>query len=121
MGDSHEKVQEKRVMTDSSTRLEMILESMIWVRLFKKKTKGNGYLLFCKPAPLKDEDGGSEESEWEGRINMIKKYIRQSESKFETESQRIREDINKIATLLDQRMSKIEGMLLDQSKKSSES
>ena len=74
MGDSYDKVQERRVLTDSLTRLDMILEAMVYLRILnqQKKSKGNGYLIYCEPEEEENEEDATA-NEWEGRINLIKK------------------------------------------------
>ena len=83
MGDSYDKVQEKRVLTDSLTRLDMSLEAMVFLRVVRrgKKTEGRGYLIYCEPEEADNEDDPAN-VEWEGRINVIKKTLKQTDQKL---------------------------------------
>ncbi len=82
MGDSYGKVQETRVLTDSQTRLDMILESTILMRLFEKRDNNikKQYLIYCEPKG-EEEDVGGDSNQWEGGINVLKKLLRQSDQK----------------------------------------
>ena len=83
MGDSFDKVQERRILTDSLTRLDMILESMTYMRVFRREEAGaRGYLIFYEgDASGLDDDGDN--NEWEGWVNVIKKALRQNDQKIE--------------------------------------
>ena len=84
MGDSYDKVQERRVLTDSLTRLDMSLEAMVFLRAARrgKETEGKGYLIYCEPEEADNEDV-SANVEWEGRINAIKKTLKQTDQKMQ--------------------------------------
>ena len=72
MGDSYDKIQERRILTDALTRLDMSVEAMVVMRVFnyRKKTKGKGYLIYCEVQ--EDEDVvDKENNEWEGRISVL--------------------------------------------------
>ena len=87
MGDSFEKVQEKRALTDSKEKVEMLYETIILKRylhnLFSRGRRSKDSedddsrkkcIIFCEET-LASEDSTSKD-EWEGRINLIKKTIR---------------------------------------------
>ena len=81
MGSSYEKVQEKITSTDSLTRLDMILEAMIYMRAVKKgKAKEKGYLIYCEAEEIDDDNMGDE---WEDRINLIKKALKTNDVKMQ--------------------------------------
>ena len=82
MGDTYDKVQGKRVMTDSLTRLDMIREAMVYMRtlkVFGKSNQDKGYMIYCEPKNTGDDEEA--EDEWEGRINVIKKMLRKNNQK----------------------------------------
>ena len=83
MGDSYQRVLEKRVKTDSLTRLEMIAEARTLMKYFRfgKKSTKKGYLTFCLRVDRVNEDEG--ENDWEGKIDVLRKLIKQSESTTE--------------------------------------
>ena len=79
MGDSFRKIQEKSVMTDAQTRLDMIMEANILRRRVRRNIDPQiGYLIFCGPSKGQ-EDEDPQSSEWEGEINIIKRVMRQNE------------------------------------------
>ena len=81
MGDSYDKVQSQKVITDAQTRLNMSVEAMTYLRILKKnKTKGKGYLIYCGPEV---EDNEEDYDEWNGRTTIIKKVLQQNESKIQ--------------------------------------
>ena len=83
MGDSYDKVQEKRISIDSLTRLDMILEAMVYMRTLnrKKKAQEKGHLIYCEAEEV--EGDSNAENEWEGRINLIKKSLKQNDMKIQ--------------------------------------
>ena len=86
MGDSYDRVQERRVLTDSLTRLDMILEGIVYRRLLalrkKDRNANQGHMIYCEPNEA-DRDEDSQGNEWEGRINLIKKTLRQNDQKVD--------------------------------------
>jgi len=83
MGDSFDKVQERRVLTDSQTRLDMILETNILRRqISRKKTDEKGYLIFCEQGDEEEDDPLN--NEWEGRVNVMKKMLKVSSQRLES-------------------------------------
>ena len=86
MGDSYDRVQERRILTDSLTRLDMILEGIVYRRLLpslKNSTSINqGHMIYCE-LDYADREEDSQGNEWEGRINLIKKSLKQSDQKME--------------------------------------
>jgi len=90
MGDSFDKVQERRILTDSQTRLDMILETNILRRqISRRKVEEKGYLIFCEQGDEEEEDPLS--NEWEGRVNVMKKMIKLNAIRMEA---KIDEEIN---------------------------
>ena len=84
MGDTYDKVQEKRVLIDSLTRLDMALEAMVYMKVLRLtgKKQGKGYLIYCEAESVND-DYNIEDIEWEGRINVIKRALRQNDVKMQ--------------------------------------
>ena len=83
MGDSYDKVQAQKVITDAQTRLSMSVEAMTYLRILKKdKTKGRGYLIYCGPE-VKDSDQDLANNEWNGRITLINKALEGNESRIQ--------------------------------------
>ena len=81
MGDTYDKVQGKRIMTDSLTRLDMIREAMVYMRtlkVFRKSSQDKGYMIYCEPKDTGDDEEAGAEDEWEGRINVIKKMLKKN-------------------------------------------
>ena len=105
MGDSYDKVQERRVLTDSLTRLDMSLEAMVFLRVVRrgKKTEGRGYLIYCEPEEADNEDD-SANVEWEGRINVIKKTLKQTDQKVQLLTDKIDAKIGQKIGTMDQKM-----------------
>ena len=91
MGNTYDEVQEKTIFTDTSTRLSMCLEAISYLRLFKR-TSSKGYLIFYGP---KQDDDNQEElhNEWERRMKMIKKALKQLEDNQTNELKKMREAI----------------------------
>ena len=100
MGDSYDKVQEKRVLTDSLTRLDMSLEAMVFLRVVRrgKKTEGKGYLIYCETEEADNEDDPAN-VEWEGRINVIKKTLKQTDQKVQSLTDKIDATNQKIGAM----------------------
>ncbi len=101
MGDSYDRVLEKRDRTDALTRLEMIQEGVTYMKLFKKKRGSNkkGFLVYCLLIEMHNEEDG-EGDEWEGKINLIRRLLKQNEQKVE----QIREITEKKITTLEENM-----------------
>ena len=110
MGDSYDKVQERRVLTDSLTRLEMVLESMTYMRIFARgKVEKRGHLIFCEGDVDRQDDNG-ESNEWEGRINVIKRALKQNDQRTEE----IKSEVNSIKEEVKSQMSSMQQMLESQ-------
>lgn len=97
MGDSFDRTQENKAMSNSLTRIEMMQDVMVIAQLFQPAKKlDKNFLMICLPAQGEDEDPVA--SEWEGRLNMIKKVLRQNEQKitnqFKAEFQEIHRKID---------------------------
>lgn len=119
MGDSYDKVQERRLLTDSMTRLEMLLENMTYDQIFlKRKTEEKGFLMYCLP-DRGDEDEEMQTNEWDGRINLIKKILKQNEQKVveiiekkmdttEKEIDIVQKKVDKIADEMDNKINMLE-------------
>ena len=111
MGDSFDKIQERRTMTDSQTRLDMIMEANILRRkLNRRKTSQIGYLIFCEPGRDEEEED-PQNSEWEGRINVMKRILRQNEQKTATKIQSEVSTVRKEMKQLKDRVNSIEQKL----------
>ena len=86
MGDSYDRVQERRILTDSLTRLDMILEGIVYRRLLallkRNRNTNQGHMIYCE-IDYADRDEDSQGNEWEGRINLIKKSLKQNDQKME--------------------------------------
>lgn len=102
MGDSYEKVQEKRATIDSLTKMDIILEALALMRMFSGRQPGQkGYLIFCG-ANQEEEEGDQQNAEWEGRINLIKKLLKANDAKVERVDQRLNKVEGRITTLEDE-------------------
>lgn len=77
MGDSYDKILEKRDKTDALTKLQMMSEAVTYMKVFKRnyKTK-RGYLLYCLALDVEEDE--NVQDEWEGRINIMKKLLKQT-------------------------------------------
>lgn len=118
MGDSYDKVQERRILTDSKERIEMILESTLLVRFFLKgREEREGYLIFCEPVDSGDDDGDQlmTSDEWEGKINVLKKMIKQSEKDiskhFEQKVNRLEQKTDDLAKEFTNKMANLEKIM----------
>ena len=111
MGDSYDRVQERRVLTDSLTRLDMSLEAMVFLRVIRrgKKTEGKGYLIYCETEEVDNEDDPAN-VEWEGRINVIKKTLKQTDQKVQSLTDKIDATNATNATIGQKMEQKIEAM-----------
>ena len=79
MADTYAQVQEKKVLIDSLTRLDLILEIISYMRTFSRNTQVNkGFLIYCGPAKT-DEDVDSEAAEWEAKMKVIRSMVKQND------------------------------------------
>jgi len=77
------------VLTEANERLDMMMESMIFVRRFilKKHAKDKidrGFMIYCEE--MEDDDDDEENSgnnQWEGRINVLKRLIQKNHKLIE--------------------------------------
>ena len=107
MGDSFDKIQERRILTDSLTRLEIILESMTYMRVFGREEVGTrGYLIFCE-GDASELGDNRDNNEWEGWVNVIKKALRQNDQKAEEMNSKQNEMNSKI-DLIQSQMKQLE-------------
>lgn len=131
MGDSYDKVQDRKILTDSQERVEMILESTVLMKFFKKRPEEEreGYLLFCEVLEEDDNDDEVLTEEWEGKINALKKMIRQNaqdlaksnqelEAKFEAQLSKSNQELEakfeaKLETKLSQNNQELVKMIQD--------
>jgi len=92
MGDSYDKILEKRVKTDALTRLEMMSEAMTYMKVFKRnyKTK-RGYLLYCLSLDVEEDENGQDE--WEGKISVMKKLLKQNGEQTEQRIKELEKDL----------------------------
>mmetsp|Transcript_22196 Transcript_22196/g.19027 ORF Transcript_22196/g.19027 Transcript_22196/m.19027 type:complete len:105 (+) Transcript_22196:344-658(+) len=79
MGDSYEKVQEKRILTDNHEKIELMLESIQIMKFLSKifrfnRNKGVSFLHYVREVQDSDDAEGDTE-DWEGRINLLKRLI----------------------------------------------
>ena len=105
MGDSYDKVQQTRALTDSLTRLGMSLEAIVILRLIerRKKTQGKGYLIYCEP----DEGDGDDDPAnvgWEVRINVIKKALKSTDQRVQPLVDKVGTMDEKICTTIEKKM-----------------
>ena len=101
MGDTFEKVQNRRVLNDSLTKLDMVLDSMSVLRLFGGRRKKRGYLITCV-VDNNGEEGDFEPNEWDGKINIIKKILKQNEQKIIESSGATERKVNEINMKVEQ-------------------
>lgn len=91
--ESYDRTQEKKILTDSLTRLDMIQEIMLLMRIVRpKKNIERGYLIVCRERS-RDGGDGLADNEGEGRDNMIKKLFKQADIKRAREINQTRNDI----------------------------
>ena len=100
MGDTFEKVQNRRVLNDSLTKLDMVLDVMSVLRLFGGSRKRIGYLITC--AVNNNDEEGDKQNEWDGRINIIKKILKQNEQKIIESSAATERKVNEINMKVEQ-------------------
>ena len=100
MGDTYGRVQEKRVLIDSLTRLDMSLEAMVYMKALRLtgKKQEKGYLIYCETESL-DDDENAENVEWQGRINVITKALRQNDATMQEMMNLIGEQREEITSL----------------------
>ena len=90
MGGSFSNVMEQRVLTDSLTKLELIIESMALLRLFKKSNAGEkGYILFCEPKEVEDVDE-SGDGQLAEKIEALQEMFKGNNSQIEKLGQDMR-------------------------------
>jgi len=85
MGDTYGKSIEKRILTDSMTRLEMITEATTFLNVFKNRSKQKeevGYFIYCIPA--QEDKTESPEEEAEASLIEISNAIKEQGQKLET-------------------------------------
>lgn len=108
MGDSFDKVQQRRTLTDSLTRLEIIQESMTYMRMLVREKDGTrGYLVFCE-GDAKEGDDNRDGNEWEGWVNLIKKAIRENEGNIEERMNLLQSQMNQIEEKMQNQTKQIE-------------
>jgi len=94
MGDSYGQVLEMRARTDSLTRLEMISEAAIYRKFLKPKHQTKrGYLVYCLPVEL-DEDESGQNSELENVIKAMKKLIQRNNEESKQELQTLKDKVH---------------------------
>ena len=104
MGDSYGSVQEERILIDSKTRLHMIMEVVFLKKMIARKASaGKGYLIYCEPDKVEEEDQQS--LEWNDRIDSIKVLLKVSEQALSQTSQ----NVNQIKDEVGKVTKKIEG------------
>lgn len=97
--DSYNRTQEKKVLTDSLTRLHMIQDALTLKRTFKVQTNANtknGYLIYCGNSHG-DEEDGSMQSAWEGSVNIIKRLHKQNDVRRTKEANDVRQQMSKVS------------------------
>jgi len=97
MGDSYAKVLEKRIKTDSLTRLDMISEATTFLRfLRRKKALNRGFLVLCESLnSTGDDDDDNAGDEWEERIAILKNLLRQSEDSAQKEMKALQHNLTR--------------------------
>jgi len=113
MGDTYGKVQEARIFTDSSTRLNMCLEAMSYLRILRRKHHEKGYLIFCGPKVKEDED----KNEWEERMNKLETMLNKSEQSQAEKLERMNKEqqsINQEQQSIKSEVTKLSKTLQDQ-------
>ncbi len=94
MGDSYGKVLEIRDLTDSLTRLEMISEAAIYRKFLRPKHQTKrGFLVYCLPVELNDDDENGKNSELESAIKTMKKLIQKNNEESRQEIQTLKEKV----------------------------
>ena len=121
MGDSYQKMQEKQILTDALTRLDMSIEAMVYLRILKGKrqTNGQGYFIFCGPT-IEDEEEDSVDSELNRRIMLIQRTMENNHTKTQEELKENKTTNQKIETKIDERITYLETKMKEQMKEQAE-
>ena len=82
--------------------MDLVLEAISILRFFqsKKIQSKKGYLLFCQIFGDDEDEVMAEASEWEGKIALLRKAIKQSERKLD---ERFRQETSAIHKLVDEK------------------
>ena len=101
MGDSYDKVQERRILTDSKEKIEMITLSIATMNyLGRSSQEREGFLQFDEQLDEHDDDVDDEQTtiraEWDGKINVLKKLIKQNEKNIPRSEKNIEKNSEKI-------------------------
>ena len=93
MGDTYGKVQERRVLTDSLTRLDLISDAIPYMRVFTtRREQKKGYLIYCESEVIGLEDD-SDKDEWEGQINIIKRKLEETKGEVKRELTTMKQNV----------------------------
>lgn len=109
LANSYDFVQEHKVLTDSRTRLEMVLQVLAYRKIFDPRKARNcekGYLIYCLNA-IPEEDEEEQNDTFEGRVVMMKKMFQKNDEKIED----IKDKMEKMENMnrdMSNRMNKIE-------------
>ena len=85
---------------------------MIYLRILKdkSKTKGKGYLIYCGPE-ADDTEEDSAANEWNGRIMLIKKALKQNESRIQEVLKVNERSGEKMHIKMEEKIANLEGKL----------
>ena len=88
MDDSYDRMLEKKDKTNSITKLHLISESITFRRIFRIKPKERkGFLIYCSLVDESVEQENKQDSEWEGKINLIRKWLKHNDHHVEMASE----------------------------------
>ncbi len=113
MGDSYGKVLEKRIITDSLTRLDMISEAATFLEfLSKKKFLKRGFLVLCESLDSNDDDDDDNGcDDWEEMVITLKNFIKKSEEVTQKEINTLQQSVARIEEKRKAREEELEGKI----------
>jgi len=78
----------KRDKTEALTKLYLISEAVTYRKVFKVSPKEQkGFLIYCLMVDEAVEQLNSQEAEWEGKINLIRKWLKQNDLHVDSASE----------------------------------
>ena len=88
MDDSYDRMLEKKDKTNSITKLHLISDSIMYRRIFGIKSKDKkGFLIYCSLVDESVEQENKQDNEWEGKINLIRKWIKYNDHNVDIASE----------------------------------
>lgn len=88
MDDSYDRMLEKKDTTNSITKLHLISESITFRKIFGIQPKNKkGFLIYCSLVDESVEQENKHDAEWEGKINLIRKWVKYNDHNVEMASE----------------------------------